>query len=88
MVQINLNEFQNYSYAQFLQFIHVQNDPNFLLILPKTSIAYKSDDFDVFWEYYNAAFLGQQLWLLSSTFTYTLPCMLTPGVCIFLFIAT
>ena len=88
MNQILLNEFHHYSFAQFLQFIHVQNDPDFLLTLLKTFLAYKSDNADVFWDYYNAAFVGQQVWLLSSSFTYTVQCMLTPGESIFQFIAT
>lgn len=87
MVQIHLHEFQNYSFPQLLQFVHLQEDPDYLLTLPKTSIAYKLDNIDVFWEYYNAAFVGQQLWLLSSSFAYTVPCMLTPGKFIFQFIA-
>ena len=61
MVQINLNEFFTYDWPQLLEFIRLQDDEEFTITLPKKTVEITDCNFNVFWEYYHAAYVGQEL---------------------------
>ncbi|MEO6547948.1 MAG: hypothetical protein ABIN94_08100, partial [Ferruginibacter sp.] len=71
----NLSEFYHYELAQLLQFIKLQDETEYNITLPKKTVAGKDCNFNVFWEYYHAAFVGQELSEISTHFTYTVPCV-------------
>ncbi|MCW3092193.1 MAG: hypothetical protein JWP81_3262 [Ferruginibacter sp.] len=75
MLQINLSEFYHYELPQLLEFIQVHNETEYNITLPKKTVAGRDCNFNVFWEYYHAAFVGQELWQISTYFTYTVPCI-------------
>jgi hypothetical protein len=75
MVRINLTEFLNYELQQLLEFIQLQDDNEYNIALPKKTIAGVDCNFNVYWEYYHAAFAGQELAQISTNFTYTVPCL-------------
>jgi len=74
MVQINLPEFYHYNLPQLLEFLNLQDEKEYNITLPKKTVTGIDKNFQVFWEYYNAAFIGQQLYQIASHFTYTVPC--------------
>ena len=68
MVQIKLTEFHAYELSDLLEFIQIQDEHEFNITLPKTTLALKDNNFSIFWEYYNAAFIVQKLLKISDTF--------------------
>ena len=72
MVQINLNEFYIYNWSQLLEFIQLQEGNEYCITIPKKTVATKDCDFNVFWEYYHAAFVGQELAIISRSFSYAI----------------
>ena len=79
MVQIKLTEFTSYELPDLLEFIKLQDEHEYSITLPKNTAAFKDDNFNIFLEYYSAAFVGQQLWQISDTFSYAVPCFKKPG---------
>ena len=79
MIQIKLTEFTSYELPDLLEFIKLQDEHEYGITLSKNTAVFKDDHFNIFWEYYNAAFVGQQLWNISDTFSYSVPCFKKSG---------
>jgi hypothetical protein len=68
-----------YNWSQLLEFIQLQEGNEYCITIPKKTVAVKDCDFNVFWEYYHAAFVGQELSIISRSFSYTVPCLKKPS---------
>jgi hypothetical protein len=73
MISIIANEFSNYTQPTFYEFIRLQQQTHFEIRFPKESIAGKHKNFDVFYEYYLAAYVGDRLFQIATSFAYYVP---------------
>jgi len=74
MVQINLPEFFHYDLPQLLEFLNLQDEIEYNITFPTKTTTGIDGNFQVFWEYYNAAHIGQQLHQIATHFIYTVQC--------------
>jgi hypothetical protein len=74
MTSINIHDLKNYNRKLITEFLIQQNDNAFEIIIPRDQ--YDEDDinFSIFWQYYTAAYAGQKLYNISTSFAYYTPC--------------
>jgi len=73
MHTINIYEFENYDHKAIYQYIMLQNETVYRVIVPKEMKKPECDNFDVLWEYHIAANIGQKLFEISDAFAYYVP---------------
>lgn len=74
MVKININEFQHYDSKSMYEYLLVQNDTEFEIIIPREAIEGIDDQYMLAIEFIGAAYAGQLLSEISSCFAYYTPC--------------
>ncbi len=73
MLKININEFNHYDSKAIYEFLFLQRETVFEIIIPKETVAGTSDNYDVFEEYLSAAYAGQRLSEIADNFAYYVP---------------
>ncbi len=73
MHTIDIHEFIDYDSASIYKYIMLQNTTEYKVTMYKCTDNPVEDPFDVFWEYYMAAFIGQKLFEISDTYSYYVP---------------
>ncbi|KAA9038722.1 hypothetical protein FW778_14345 [Ginsengibacter hankyongi] len=71
MITIKINEFKGYGLEEFTLFLKESEDNVYEIIVPKKTVAGTSANADIAWEYFTAAYIGRQLYEISSEFCYT-----------------
>ncbi len=74
MTTINIHQFAGYTSSDIYQFVMLQAETDFQITIPKKTLAFKDDNFDVFIEYYQLGYAGQLLSEISTSFAYYVPC--------------
>lgn len=77
MITINLREFQTYDHKSLYEFILMQDQLDFQLILPRQFKAGINDNVEVADEYLTAALAGQKMADISQTIAYTVPAIVS-----------
>ena len=85
MLEIKIAEFGDYDRDALFEYLSLQEQHNFRLVMSKKSLAHKDENYIIYWNYYLAAFVGQKLYDLSSRFEYFVPSEHAPLDFIFLF---
>lgn len=73
MLEIRIFEFIDYDEKALHEYLSLQNETVFHIIISKKSIAHRDENFVVYWQYYFAAWSGQQLSEIASSFAYFVP---------------
>lgn len=73
MHTINLSEFRDYNSKDLYEYLMLQNETGFKILFSKETVKDVNDNFDVFWEYHLAAFIGQKLFEIAEVFAYYVP---------------
>lgn len=73
MHKIDITELMDYDAASIYKYIMLQNTNEYEITMYKCTTNPIEEPFDVFWEYYMAAFIGQKLFEVSDTFSYYVP---------------
>ncbi len=73
MVKININEFQHYDSKNMYEYLLVQNDTEFEIIIPREAVEGIDDQYMLAIEFIGAAYAGQLLSDISSCFAYYTP---------------
>ncbi|MEP7111362.1 MAG: hypothetical protein ABI760_25425 [Ferruginibacter sp.] len=73
MITININEFRGYDLNAIKEFLELQNDRAFQIVIPKLTTAIKDNNFEVFLEYTLTAYAGQLLSEIGEPFSYYVP---------------
>jgi hypothetical protein len=71
MVTIKIEEFEGYDIDEFTEFLLAQNDDQFEIISQKDGVLFFSPHNELAREFAIAAYIGQRLSEISSTFSYT-----------------
>ena len=71
MITIQINEFKGYGLEEFRLFLKESEDNVYEIIIPKRTTAGTSANADIAWEFFMAAYVGRQLYEISSEFCYT-----------------
>jgi hypothetical protein len=74
MIKININEFQNYDSKSMYEYLLVQNDTEFEIIIPREAVAGINEKYMLAIEFIGAAYAGHLLSEISSCFGYYTPC--------------
>ncbi len=72
MLTISINEFTGYDSKSLYEFLMLQNQTAFKIKIPKIYVP-GDDNFQVFWEYHQAAYVGHLLSAISESFAYNVP---------------
>ncbi|MCC7515216.1 MAG: hypothetical protein IT212_11055 [Bacteroidia bacterium] len=75
MPKININEFQDYNSKNMYDYLLVQNDTEFEIIIPREAVERIDDQYMLAIEFIGAAYAGQLLSEISSCFAYYTPCL-------------
>ncbi len=75
MTRINIAEFGNYDNKAIYEFLFLQSETVFEIIIPRAAIAGNCDNYDIVHEYLAAAYAGQRLAEIASSFAYYVPCV-------------
>lgn len=73
MTKINISDFIDYNSKAVYEFLFLQGETEFEIIIPRESIAGKDDNYCIAIEYINAAYAGQRLAQIADTFAYFVP---------------
>lgn len=73
MTKINISDFFDYNSKAVYEFLFVQGETEYEIIIPRESIAGKDDNYCIATEYINASYAGQRLAEISDTFAYFVP---------------
>ncbi len=73
MHSIVISEFINYDSKGLYEYIMLQNESHYRIMVEKQTTKSKDEPFDIFWEYYQAAYMGQELFLVADAFAYYVP---------------
>lgn len=73
MLEIKIHEFIDYDQPALHEYLLLQNETSFHIILLKSSVAHQQDDTIIYWQYYFAAWSGQKLSQIASSFAYHVP---------------
>lgn len=75
MTRINIAEFGNYDSKAIYEFLFLQSETVFEIIIPRTAVAGNCESYDIVHEYLAAAYAGQRLSEIASSFAYYVPCV-------------
>ncbi|MEP7111361.1 MAG: hypothetical protein ABI760_25420 [Ferruginibacter sp.] len=73
MISINISEFDDYDRESIYEFVTLQEEMNYEIIIPKVIVATDDPPHAVFWQYSTAAYAGHLLNDVSSSFGYLVP---------------
>lgn len=76
MITISVNNFQSYDYESMLEFLNIQEETNFRIVL---SARKTNERADIFYNYYIAMFVGEKLKAISLNFSYAVPVPIETG---------
>ena len=76
MTKINILEFAEYDSKAIYEFLFLQNETEFEIIIPRENSAGDHEDVLAMIDYLNAAYAGQLLSKIASHFAYYVPCPL------------
>ena len=88
MLEINISEFIDYDQKGLHEYLLLHEETSFQVAMPKSSLAYKEENYIIYWQYYLAALSGQRLAEISSSFEYFVPSEVLPTDFVFRFEAT
>lgn len=74
MQTINIHDLKNYNAKLILEYLSVQQEKAFEIIIPHDQVDPDDKNFSIFWQYHTAAYAGQQLFNVSESFAYYVPC--------------
>jgi hypothetical protein len=74
MIKININEFQNYDSKSMYEYLLVQNDTEFEIIIPREAVEGIDEQYMLAIEFIGAAYAGHLLSEISNCFAYYTPC--------------
>jgi hypothetical protein len=74
MTTINIHDLKNYNAKLTLEYLQQQNDKAFEIVIPRDQYDDEDLNFSIFWQYYTAAYAGQELYNVSTSFAYYVPC--------------
>lgn len=75
MTRINIAEFSNYDSKAIYEFLFLQNETVFEIIIPRVAVAGNCESYNIVHEYLAAAYAGQRLSEIASSFAYYVPCV-------------
>ena len=73
MLEIKIHEFIDYDQKTLHEYLLLQNETEFTIKILKNYLALQNENFVVYWQYYFAAWSGQKLSEISSSFAYYVP---------------
>lgn len=73
MLEIELTDFSGYSMPMILEYLELQDETYYKLIISRTAIFPRDGNYSVFLEYHFAAFAGHRLDEICSSFSYFVP---------------
>lgn len=73
MITLHIDEFADYDFKTVYQYLMLQQETSFEILIPKVNVLDKDDKFFVFLDYYLAAYAGQMLNGVASVFSYYVP---------------
>lgn len=73
MTRINIHEFSNYDSNAIYEFLFLQNETVFEIIIPREAVAGNCGSYDIVIEYLSAAYAGQRLSEIADRFAYYVP---------------
>jgi hypothetical protein len=74
MQTINIHDLKNYNAKLITEYLFQQNDNAFEIIVPRDQYDEEDINFSIFWQYYTAAYAGQKLYNISTSFASYIPC--------------
>lgn len=74
MIKINTNEFKNYENKGIYEFLLLQNETEFEIIIPREAVEGINDQYELVVEFLSAAYAGQLLSAIANCFAYYTPC--------------
>ena len=75
MLILNITDLNQYNYKSLYEYLLLQRETEFQILIPRTAITGDSDNYDVFEEYLTAAYAGQRLSEIAKCFAYYVPCL-------------
>lgn len=73
MTRLKISDFTDYSSKDIYEFVFVQADTEYEIMIPREAIAGKDDNYCIATEYINASYAGQRLAEVVDTFAYFVP---------------
>ena len=73
MVKLNIKEFTDYNRKAIYEFLHLLDEKEFQIIIPRETIATAEDRYIIVTEFISAAYSGQLLCEFANTFAYWVP---------------
>lgn len=74
MITISIHDLKNYNANLISEYLFQQSDNAFEIIIPRDQYDPEDINFSLFWQYYTAAYAGQQLFNVSESFACYVPC--------------
>jgi hypothetical protein len=74
MIKININEFTSYDCKSIYEYLLLQNETEFEIIIPREFVEGISNQYELVTEFLSAAYAGQLLSKITSCFAYYTPC--------------
>jgi hypothetical protein len=74
MTSINIEHLRNYNTKLIIEYLQQQNDIAFEIIIPRDQYGEEDLNFSIFWQYYTAAYAGQKLFNIATSFAHYTPC--------------
>lgn len=73
MTTINIEHLKNYNRKLVAEYLLQQGDNAFEIIIPRDQFDTDDINFSIFWQYYTAAYAGQRLFNISTSFACYVP---------------
>lgn len=74
MIKINISEFQNYECKGIYEFLSLQVDNELEITIPRKAVERISNNYELVDEYLSAAYAGQIISEIATSFAYYTPC--------------
>jgi hypothetical protein len=74
MTSVNIHDLKNYNTKLIVEYLFQQNDNAFEIVIPRDQYDEEDINFSIFWQYYTAAYAGQKLFNISTSFAHYTPC--------------
>ncbi|HMU46128.1 MAG TPA: hypothetical protein PKC72_07160 [Chitinophagaceae bacterium] len=74
MTTINIEHLKNYNRKLIAEYLFQYGDNAFDIIIPRDQFDKDDINFSIFWQYYTAAYAGQRLFNISTSFACYVPC--------------
>jgi hypothetical protein len=74
MIKININEFKSYDSKSIYEFLLLQNETEFEIIIPREAVEGINDQYELVTEFLSAAYAGHLLNAIATCFAYYTPC--------------